>query len=154
MDMNAARIRFSLVDDEPQLVQQTWGAEIKLFSGGREVTYQHGRLGRRAQADEGQVRVRRIGLRGGVPGPDLAVARPGIANDRLLAPEQVAPTLSVSVLELLLGGHPAQGPGNELPHDPVARWVDPDHRVGPVPDDVSDCPVVPVDDPRLGSGEI
>jgi len=64
MDMNAARIRFSLVDDEPQLVQQTRGAEIKLFSGGREVTYQHGRLSGGAQAHEAQVCVRRIDLRG------------------------------------------------------------------------------------------
>jgi hypothetical protein len=154
--MNAARIRFSLVDVAAAGSAADVRAGINSISCPACVAEQRRGVSGRAQPPEGQVRVSRIGLRGQVPLPVPGMACPRPGEYRLLGieAEQVAPRLPIPVPQLCLGGHPVQRAPQKLAHHPVPRRIDPGHRVGPAPDDVPDLGVVAVDHPRIGGREL
>src|SRR6266571_1823614 len=84
------------------------------------------------------------------------MAGPGPGEYRLLGvePEQVGPRLPVAVPQLLPGRGPAQRTRGQLAHHAVPGRVDPDHGVGPGPDDVLHRGVVAVGDPGVTRREI
>src|SRR5258708_32383944 len=96
--MNAARIRFSLVDMVAAGSAADVQAGINSISGPARVAEQCRGVSGRAQPPEGQLRVRRIALRGQVPLPVTAMACPPPREHQLLAAraERVVPRIPFS----------------------------------------------------------
>src|SRR6266851_2215525 len=176
MDMNAARIWVLLGRLPLRVVHQIRWSGSKLITRadlcGRLVsrTYAGGlcaeptRAARRRAAAPRRRQACALARRSGARSPGRPARLgtcPGICDGLsrptavLTARDQAGTSCSpVSVPQLGSRGHPAERAGDQLAHDPVARRVDPDHRVGAAPDNVADLGVVAIDDPGRACCEV
>jgi len=85
----------------------------------------------------------------GVLSPALRVRLDGPEEERASAEEKLSQILVISIPELFTCDSAPKSPQDQAPDDPRQRIVYPDQRVGAAPDDVTDCAIVPVSNPRV-----